>query len=77
MGVLPECYICTPHACSTHRGQKGESETLKVHLWAVVSCQVDSRNPTWGLCKSSLCSYLWSHLSSPTFLTLSYYLDAL
>lgn len=56
MGVLPECYICTPHACSTHRGQKGESETLKVHLWAVVSCQVDSRNPTWGLCKSSLCS---------------------
>jgi hypothetical protein len=43
--------VCTPHACSSHRGQKRALNPLELESHKVLSTHVCTGNPTWVLCK--------------------------
>lgn len=64
---LPSC-ACAPHLCQMatgHWGQKRVSEPLKLQFKDIARHCGDAGNQTKVLYKSSKCSLLWSHLSSP------------
>jgi hypothetical protein len=58
-------YVCTMPMLGACGDQKRAWDPWELELWMVVKHHLGARNPTWVLCKSSKCSHLLTHLSSP------------
>ena len=56
MSVNTSMYVCSPHACSAHGGQKRISDPLKLELQMFENCHVGARNETLLFCMTSQCS---------------------
>ena len=61
------CFASTTHILGAGRGQKRLLESLELELQVAVSHYVGAGNGTRVLWKSSECSSLLRHLSSPSF----------
>lgn len=65
MSVCLHVCMCSVCGHDIHGGQKGVSDPLELEIKTLVGCHMGAGNRPWVLCRSSQCSYPWSHLSGP------------